>query len=57
MSVNYNQLDLSTLFDQKYGSLRGSFALSVKEYEEFKSWSLNSGFFQYQLVSQFENND
>lgn len=43
---------LEILFDCKYGKLNNSSVLSTEEYEKHKKWSIDSGFFEFQLFCQ-----
>jgi len=43
----YNEL--STLFDEYFGGLKGGFVLSAEEYEKHKKASIESGLFEHQL--------
>ncbi len=43
---------LEALFDKTYGELDGSTVLSHEEYNKHKEWSINSGFFEFQLSRQ-----
>lgn len=41
--------DLDILFDEKYGCLKNSSIITLEEYLKIKSWSINSGFFAFQI--------
>lgn len=45
--LSYDQL--STLFDSKFGNLRGSELIGAEEYDSFKEWSIKSGLFAFQV--------
>jgi hypothetical protein len=45
---------LEDKFDNKFGELCGSQFFTNDEYDNFKEWSINSGFFQFQFYSHPE---